>query len=241
MSLKTFGPVAGRRLLWLHGWLGHGSEGREVQKILGEEFCVVCPDLPGHGETPLGDWTLPGLLKEIAALAEKTDGAVGYSMGGRLLMMAAARYPQSFSSVVIESAHPGLISEVEKAERRRVDHQRARELTESGLSEFCATWYAASMWGGLTPPVRKGDSEELAGALERFGLGHQPDLHPWLRTTSLPLLWLAGSRDQGYINHTKWLRKHTSHRAVLVDCGHNVHAQCPDAWCETLKEFYPRT
>ena len=237
MNIERYGPDSGIPCLWVHGWLGDGSEGKLLQDILGDTFQLICPDLPGHGQTPLEDWTFPKVLQELALLAHDCEAAMGYSMGGRFLMMAAAKAPLSFQQLVIESSHPGLQSEKERIARKQVDAQRSDELMEKGLCDFCDQWYSAPMWAGLTPPERKGDSEQLAGALRKFGLSHQPDLRPWLRTTRNRLLWLAGSKDQPYVDHARWVRSNTTHQVEWIDAGHNVHGQCSEQWAESVRHF----
>lgn len=222
-------------MVWIHGWLGDGAEGEQLVPLLGEDVLLLCPDLPGHGETPLAEWTLSQVLKVIAEICREADAAIGYSLGGRLLMMSAAQYPLCFGPLVIESSHPGLTTARERSERRNTDDLRAEELRRDGLQRFCESWYAAEMWGGLTPPQRQGDAEELAGALERFSLCHQPDLRPWLRSCGHEILWLAGRRDPAYVEHTRWIQQNTSHTGLILDAGHNVHAQCPAAWAEHLR------
>ena len=232
-----FGDAKAVPVLWLHGWLGQGSDGEALQEVLGENVQFICPDLPGHGETPIGSWELSALLRTLAEVAARCEIVMGYSLGGRLLMMAAARYPLAFGSLVIESAHPGLCSEEERMKRKMVDSQRAQDLRDMGLDAFCRQWYQAGMWAGLPPPDREGDPKELAEALQRFGLCHQPDLRPWLRTTRNPLLWLAGTRDRAYVSHADWCRQHTSHQVEVVDTGHNIHDQNPGDWARLIQQF----
>lgn len=237
MKLHVFGPSDGRIVYWVHGWLGSGKEGAGLQKLLGDEFQLLCPDLPGHGETPLGEWTLTSVLKEIAQQAVGAEAAMGYSMGGRLLLMAASRSPLCFQRLVIESSHPGLGTVGERAERAAVDQERADRLKEQGISAFCDTWYAAPMWGGLAAPDRNGHPLELAGALNRFSLSQQPNLRPWLKTTANQILWLAGSEDQTYADVAEWMETHTPHQVVMLPAGHNVHSQCARAWADAVSIF----
>ena len=149
-------------------------------------------------------------------------------MGGRLLMLAAARHPDAFRKLVIESASLGLADEKERAQRRELDRQRARKLKSAGLTAFCEDWYAMEMWGGLDRlPPRQGNEAGLAGALNLFSVGNQPDLRNWLRFSSCRVLWLAGSRDAVYVENAKWVRQHCHHPVKILAAGHNVHLQHP--------------
>ena len=92
MTLRVFGPGSGQKILWLHGWMGNGGEGEGLQSQLGDNVQLICPDLPGHGERSLGETTLDDLLRDIAEMGERCQAAAGYSMGGRLLMMAKKKH-----------------------------------------------------------------------------------------------------------------------------------------------------
>ncbi len=234
LNVHEFGQGSVRGL-WLHGWMGSGREGDDLQKALGNAHALCCPDLPGHGGTPLADWDLDASLEAVASLAQNCDWAGGYSMGGRILMMAANRYPDAFSQLVIESASLGLENVNARETRKKVDHQRAEELISRGLETFCETWYQMDMWGGFTDfPNREGDAVDLAGALELFSVAHQPDLRLWILNSSCRLLWLAGQKDPVYAAQADWVKQNTPHEVEIFDTGHNVHAQAKNAWGNTV-------
>lgn len=237
LQVHVFGPEQAKPCLWVHGWLGRGLEGMRLQELLGDEVKLVCPDLPGHGDTALGDWHQDELLKALAYHAGQCEAAIGYSLGGRLLMMAAARTPCAFGRMVIESSHPGLQSIEDMLQRKHLDLERAASLRAQGLDAFCETWYQAEMWAGILPPERTGNAEELAEALKRFGLWRQPDVRPWIRTFRNPLLWLAGSQDRAYGAFAEWCATSTHHQVELLDAGHNVHLQQPAHWGASVHAF----
>jgi len=238
LTLHEFGAPGGRRGLWLHGWLGSGAEGEALARALGPGFQLICPDLPGHGGPPMAAWDLSRTLAAVAEMAADCDFAAGYSMGGRILMMAAARHPESFRRLVIESASPGDADPQARARRRQADCQRGERLCKLGLPAFLREWEQMEMWGGFRDfPPRQGDEAQLAGALNLFSRGNQPDLRPWLRTTTCRLLWLAGRRDAAYVEHADWVRAHTRHRVEVLDTGHNLHSHDPEGWADRVRSF----
>jgi len=83
------------KLTFLHGFLGSPEDFKSFN--LPGTFLT----LPGHQGRPL-DLTL--LEKEIS---EKTV-LIGYSLGGRLALHFAKRFPERIAGLVILSANPGL-------------------------------------------------------------------------------------------------------------------------------------
>lgn len=230
-----------KRGLWLHGWLGSGKDGEALQKRRGTDTTLLCPDLPGHGQSPIAGVTLFETLDLLSELAGDCEWAGGYSMGGRLLMMAAARNPDAFQTLVIESASLGLSDATEREIRRDLDHQRAEELKTQGLEGFCDSWYQMDMWGGFQDfPKREGRETDLADALEKFSVGWQPDLRTWIKTTTCRILWLAGARDPKYAEQAAWVQKQTRHQVEILNTGHNVHMQEPEEWRDVVTPFLYR-
>jgi len=241
LPLHTTGPAdAPKRGLWLHGFLGGGEEGARVFSGWGDDTCWICPDLPGHGRAPVRDFDLSSTLAAIAELAADCDWAAGYSMGGRLLLMAAARHPDAFRALIVESASPGLATAEEREARRALDGERADRLEREGLAAFSAWWYAQPMWRSLpSPPPRFGEAEALAAALRCFSPGHQPDLSRWLLQAPCPILWLAGAEDSAYRETAEDLHRRAARVRVetVPRAGHNIHLEQPDGWRRALRSF----
>lgn len=93
----------------LHGYGETGQHFAALGSLLAEEYSLLCPDLPLHGETrwtgqPLSPDTLTDLLfalceKEGFAAGRLT--ALGYSMGARLLLAAFLQRPGAFGRLVL--------------------------------------------------------------------------------------------------------------------------------------------
>jgi 2-succinyl-6-hydroxy-2,4-cyclohexadiene-1-carboxylate synthase len=231
------------RGLWLHGFLGDGREGNRLCSkgsldALRED--IFCPTLPGHGLPPEACLSLSDTLDRIAEWAHGREWAAGYSMGGRLLMMAAARHPDAFSTLILESASLGYSDPEARKARREVDRDRADRLRAMGLPDFTEWWYALPIWKGSSPPpIRQGDPESLARALTTFSSGHQPDMRNWLRSTSCRILWLAGERDRGYVEQATEVSRIAPRVSVRIipEAGHNIHHDQPDLWRDAVQSF----
>lgn len=83
-------------LLCVHGWGCRKEQFDEVAERLSVRFAVHRFDLPGHGETPLGDFVptfanYARVVVEFARAHGLTEAILlGHSMGGALSLMAAA-------------------------------------------------------------------------------------------------------------------------------------------------------
>ena len=87
-------------MLFLHGFMGHAGDWREVSDDLDGRLRRVAVDLPGHGASlavPPDRYTIGGAARSVL---DVLDGAgmdratlVGYSMGGRLALYLALRHP----------------------------------------------------------------------------------------------------------------------------------------------------
>jgi pimeloyl-ACP methyl ester carboxylesterase len=106
---ETYG--AGRPLILLHGGLGSGEMFGPVLPALAEGRQVIAPDLQGHGRTADIDRPIDVRLMadDIAALIDHLGldrpDLVGYSLGGGVAMMTAAKYPTKVRRLVAASVY----------------------------------------------------------------------------------------------------------------------------------------
>ncbi len=95
INLKN-GP--GIPLVFLHGFLGNSADWEAVLSYLPDCPCFGV-DLPGHGSSPFSttfDFDPPAPKFHL----------IGYSMGGRLALQYALRYPDRIAGLAIASRTP---------------------------------------------------------------------------------------------------------------------------------------
>lgn len=81
----------GHPLVMLHGWSMSGAVFTEMAERLGDEFRVLCPDLPGHGGSASLDlYALSSLSASIGEWLEILDinnpSLLGWSLGGQVAL-----------------------------------------------------------------------------------------------------------------------------------------------------------
>lgn len=93
-------------LVLVHGYTGSKENWYRLAESLGRRYRLVIPDLPGWGESerkPGADYGYAAQAANLAAfIGEVADGPVvlvGHSMGGGVVAVAAARYPDDVSRV----------------------------------------------------------------------------------------------------------------------------------------------
>lgn len=172
---------------------------------------------------------------------------LGYSLGGRLTLALVCRHPERVRRAVAVGASPGIRDEQERAGRRELDEERARRLEGAGLEAFLKDWYAQPLFHDFAESPgfaralarrREGDAVALAAALRALSPGAQPYLGDELARSDVPLLLVAGARDEKYMAVIRALVEVSKARAAVIpDAGHAVHLERPAALAEILTEF----
>lgn len=107
------GEIDPARPVWLfvHGFTGSKENWLPLLRELPADLQVLAPDLPGWGESGRrvdADYGYAAQAARLAGLIEALDlqqvHLVGHSMGGGIVALTAARYPQRLRSVVLMSA-----------------------------------------------------------------------------------------------------------------------------------------
>jgi len=97
----------GPPLLLIHGFVFEGHQWDQFTNALGQEYTLVVPDLPGHGQSTSspGTWSYKQVARDMFRVLdhlgfEKASG-IGYSAGGNTLIHMATQQPQRLSSMVL--------------------------------------------------------------------------------------------------------------------------------------------
>lgn len=193
--------------LWLlHGFLGAPGSWERVRGSLRYPGPVRVPYLFGHGLPPRE--VPPDFGRAVDALAtEILEPAfvVGYSLGGRLALGLACRYPERVRGVIAIGAHPGIATAEERAARRAWEDELVVHLESGSLASFVDAWEKLPLFASqarLPETVLAAqratrlahDPRALARALSALGTGRMPPLP--LERAGLPILLLTGERDE---------------------------------------------
>lgn len=248
---------AGDPLLLIHGFTGSVEAwGEPILSGLAAHHRVLAVDLVGHGRSSRPhdrrryalDEVLSDLLEVLDAADVERARWVGYSMGGRVALAAAVFHPERVGSLMLESASPGLDTEVERAERRRADEALARDLEKEGIEPFVDRWMAMPLFStqrALPDDVLhrarerrlSNDPRALAACLRGLGTGAQPSFWDRLRELSVPTLLMTGEEDRKFTTIARQMTEVIPDATVEVvpGAGHTVHLEAPDAWLDAVR------
>ena len=252
----THGKQDAPALLFLHGFLGTGADWLEQCERFGTDTYCILPDLPGHGPTAVGkagpidfDTTASGLVSLISQLNLGQVVCIGYSMGGRIALYAALKYPEQFAALVLESASAGLEDERQREGRVALDEERASTLENEGLEGFVDTWYDQPLFASLKRLPNKclalqqsrkiHNPSCLARALRGLSIGLQPSLWQSLDQLALPVLLLSGALDHKFSGITRQMagQMPSAQWNEIAHAGHNIHLEQPEAFHAAVSEF----
>jgi len=95
-------------VLLVHGWNGRGAQlGNVVQDLVGQGYCVLAFDAPGHGRSSSKSTSLPEISNVIQELSKQYGpfhAGIAHSFGGLCLMHAASTGVKIDKVVCIASA-----------------------------------------------------------------------------------------------------------------------------------------
>jgi 2-succinyl-6-hydroxy-2,4-cyclohexadiene-1-carboxylate synthase len=226
------------RLVFIPGFMQRGHGWADAAERLGPRHEPVLLDHSEH--------SFEGRLAEIAKAGE---GAVlaGYSLGGRLAMRAAVRDPARYRGLVTVGTTAGIDEAAARSERAEADERLASWIEAAGIDEIVGLWERQPLFADqseqLVEAQRAGrlshDPSDLAMLLRTSGQGVLEPVWGDLLTLDLPVLAIAGARDEAYTAAAKRIAA-TAKRgraAIVENAGHAPQLQQPEAVAKLLTDF----
>lgn len=241
----------GTDLVLLHGWGLHGGIWHGVADALGRHHRLHIVDLPGHGRSASLEtaYTLDNVARTIAAAVPHNAVWLGWSLGGRIALAAAAQ-GAAITKIVLVGTNPCFTQRPDwpyamPAQELELFAASLRENWEMTLQRFLAIQARGSERAreelralrqnlfahGQPHPAA------LAGGLEIL---RDADLRPILSTILQPTLVLHGARDMlapvEAAEHTATALPQ-GHLHVIDAAGHAPFLSHPDDFLLALESF----
>ncbi|MCX7272433.1 MAG: alpha/beta fold hydrolase [Burkholderiales bacterium] len=256
--LQQFGPApaAAPVVLLLHGTGAATHSWRVLAPLLGRQFAVLAPDLPGHGFTtmpPASQLSLPGMARAVAALVRAAGVeptlVVGHSAGAAIaLRMALEGWCVPRAVVALNGAClplGGLAG--------RLFSPAARLLAGSGVAAHLFARLATDPavagrllrgTGSTIDPVGErcyaqliANPGHVAGALAMMANWDLRALERDLPAIEADLLLIVGERDRTVPPaQAQAVRRRVPHATIetLPGLGHLAHEEQPDRVAELI-------
>jgi 2-succinyl-6-hydroxy-2,4-cyclohexadiene-1-carboxylate synthase len=235
------GPV----VALVHGFTQTGRSWAVIAEDLADDHEVALVDAPGHG----GSADVHADLVDGAALVAEAVGPalwVGYSMGARLCLHVAVHRPDVVRGLVLIGGTAGLEDPAERQERRARDLATSARIEEVGLERFLDEWLAQPLFDSLPAGAagvedrRRNTVAGLRSSLERAGTGAQAPLWDRLGEIGVPVLAVAGARDERFAALAERIAASVGGHgevALVPDAGHAAHLEQPAAFLALLRRW----
>ena len=230
---RDLGGAGHPPLVILHGMLGSSRNWQTAGRDLAAKFHVLVPDLRNHGASPhAGEMTYAALAGDVIAWLDAHGlprvTLLGHSMGGKIAMLLACRYPERVVRLIVVDIAPKHY----RWASHRAEFSAMKELDLARLSSRAAAEAA------LEPKVPDWAMRKfMATNLERTHAGH------WRWTINLPVLAAALSTLEAnplapadrFAGATLFINGGKS-RYVNDDDQHAILAHFPHVRIETMPD-----
>lgn len=249
LNFRTLG--AGHPLIILHGIFGSSDNWQSQAKVLAEKYKVYLVDLRNHGNSFHADEFHYGLMSnDILALMEAEGlseaSILGHSMGGKVAMHVACRFPEKIRQLIVvdiaprhylphhqqifEGFHSVQLSALKS--RKEADEQMAAKIGDFGVRQFILKNLYRNKEGQfswkLNLSVIEKNIEQVGAAL--------PEVYRFDKET----LFIRGSksdyiRDEDKATILKQFPKASIE--TVTGAGHWVHAEKPADLLAMVTDF----
>jgi pimeloyl-ACP methyl ester carboxylesterase len=236
-----------KTIVFVHGYLGGGSQWAEQKAAFGNRFQVITPDLPGYGgdNQSITPESIRGLamnvFQQLDILGVHRFHLVGHSMGGMIVQEMVALAPERIEKLVLYGTGPlGLMP----GRFETIDESR-RAVSEQGVEptgrRIAATWFMQGESGRGYDVC----ADLAVKATEQAALAGLTAMEDWSGAEALaviksPTLVLWGDGDRAYLwpqPEQLWNSIENALLAVIPGCAHAVHLEKPHLFNATLEDF----
>ncbi|MFK7847420.1 MAG: alpha/beta fold hydrolase [Rhodothermales bacterium] len=254
MNLTLFSQSygTGTPLIILHGLLGASGNWHTLSRnVFAEEYNVFTLDLRNHGRSPHADAFDYGVMVEdVRQFIEdnelETAHVLGHSMGGKVAMWLALKYPALVSKLIVADMapraypphHMHILNALKNLDlpvyssRGAIEEALAVDIKETGVRQFLLKNLSASGSGTYT---WKMNLLAIYNNYRRINEGIDADL-----SYAGPALFVKGGRSN-YITEkdTPQIQSLFPQATIeeIPNIGHWVHAEAPKQFAEMVMAF----
>ncbi|MFF2446527.1 alpha/beta fold hydrolase [Neobacillus sp. NPDC058068] len=247
MSYRDEGD--GKPIVLLHGFCGSQKYWEKVIPELSKDYRVIAPDLPGHGNSTITNEKhsieeMSDIINQLLNKLEIKEVAMfGHSLGGYITLAFAEKFSNRLNrfSLIHSTAFPD--SEEAKKGREanieKVTHQGMHSLVDGLVPKLFSSDNLKKLVDDVKVTQDIGYLTSLEGAIGALkAMKDRPDRNSVLEKTTLPVLLLAGEKDQ-IIPYEKTfsVTKENIKHSLLKNTGHMSMYEAPDQFISEMKSF----
>lgn len=223
----------GPAIVFLHGFCESKDLWTDFIKPLVHQFRIIALDMPGHGESPMtDDFSMENQARQVQetlqALQVEKCLLVGHSMGGYVGMALAELFPELLYGLCLFHSSALTDSEEKKENRNKTAAFVQKHGIEKFMDTLVAPLFAESNRVSCKDAIAKmqaiGKATPLTtilGCLE--AMRDRPDRSAVLKTTVLPVFFLAGKEDPAVPLEVTLQQCHLPENSMTYFMGHVGH------------------
>jgi pimeloyl-ACP methyl ester carboxylesterase len=205
----------GPALVFLHAYLGSSEVMLSLASLFQKSFMVICPDLPGHGQSEcVAETHTMGLMADSVQYILETENIetanfCGHSMGGYVALAFLKKYPKYCQSLVLLNSNPFSDTEEKRRQREREisiirAHRKNLLLYSSGQQYFAhkPKLLLQHEKSFLYRIESQTSSVGMIAALK--GMSVRENFLSLIQKPTLPLLWIMGEIEMANFHHTSF-------------------------------------
>ena len=239
-------------ILFLHGFSGSSDSWINVRKNI--QFPSIAIDIPGHGKSYFNNidesYDYKDFRSELYLILQQINvkriHLCGYSMGGRLAISFAQKYPEMIESLILESSSLGIVNQEEKEVYLDKDKEKAFDIISS-LQSFINKWQISDIFKhqkerNKEEYLRQNSirlshkPEQLSKSLIAFSKGNMPAYHDAFCLFDFPIYLINGHDDTKYIKFNRDMMKinKTSKQFIINNASHNTHLENQEMFIKSI-------
>ena len=252
LSYEISGDPDNPLVVLLHGFTSDRRAWRQLSEVLATGFCVVAPDLRGHGDSDapaeLDGYTIEAYADDLVGLLDhlnvKSTALVGCSFGGMIALEYSVQHPETLDALVLTDTspayeHPRYAEAFGQREARMSQNEgiAARMGMQALAKQATANVSDRFLADSLRKRYAKMSPEGFLGAAKTRR--ERRDVSGLLKTNlKMPVLLCAGQDDPVFSALAVMSDEIPDARVVeFKDCGHGVPFIKPGEFSGVLGEF----
>lgn len=240
----------GNPIVILHGVFGSSDNLLGPAKLLADEYKVYLLDQRNHGNSPHSDeFNYSAMASDLMEFLDeeglRNPLIVGHSMGGKVVMNFAAMYPEFDARYVVmdisprfyKRHHDEILKGLNNIDLESVrSRQEADKVLEEKVSELPVRQFLLKNLDRTDKGFKwRINLPVLTDKIDNIGEGLNEDI-----VIDRPFLFIRGDQSNYIREKDEELirRQFTDSRVVTIHgAGHWLHAEKPEEFAETIKEF----